>query len=66
MNHTATEIAERIDQLIPDDVHENYMKNYAGLTSSEMRKKWLETPAAKEYFEEDRRHSDPISPLNVI
>ena len=54
---TATEIAQKIDQLIPDDVRENYMKNYAGLSSTEMQEKWLESKEATEYFEAERKRT---------
>lgn len=54
---SATEIAHKIDELIPDDIRDDYMKNYAGLTSSEMQEKWLETPEAKVHFKEERKRS---------
>ena len=54
---TATEIAHTIDQLIPDDVREHYMDNYAGLTSSEMQEKWLESKEATAYFEAERKRT---------
>lgn len=50
---TAAEIAEEIDKLIPDDARAHHMKNYAGMTSVEMQEKWLETPDAAKYFQEE-------------
>lgn len=37
---TASEIAEEIDAMIPDEARESHMANYAGMTSAEMREKW--------------------------
>ena len=52
---TAMEIAEEIDALIPDEAREHHMKEYAGMTASEVQEKWLESPDAQEFFTEDRR-----------
>lgn len=54
---TAAEIAEEIDKLIPDEVREHHMANYAGMTAAEVQEKWLESDDAKEYFEEERRRT---------
>ena len=54
---TAAEIAEEIDRLIPDEARGHHMKEYAGMTSSEMQEKWLETPDARKYFEKERRRT---------
>ena len=51
---TPTEIAEEIDALIPDDIRARHMREYAGMTSAEMREKWLESPDAEDYFKEER------------
>lgn len=51
---TAAEIAEEIDALIPDDVRAHHMREYAGMTSSEMQDKWLDSPDAIAYFRKER------------
>lgn len=54
---TAAEIAEEIDRLIPEEAKEYHMREYAGMTSSEMQEKWLETPDARKYFEKERKRT---------
>ena len=50
---TAAEIAEEIDKLIPGDVREKHMKEYAGLTSAELQEKWLKNEDAAKHFREE-------------
>ena len=50
---TAMEIAENIDRLIPDDIRAEHMRKYAGMSSDEMRERWLESGEARSHFEEE-------------
>lgn len=50
---TAMEIAEDIDKLIPDDVRAEHLKKYAGMSSEEMRQKWLKNGGAEQYFQDE-------------
>ena len=54
---TAQEIAEEIDTLIPSEAKKHHMREYAGMTSSEMQEKWLETPDAHKYLEKERKRA---------
>ena len=50
---SAAEIAEKIDQLIPEDARKHHMKYCAGLTPSEAREKWANSEDGRKYFEEE-------------
>ena len=54
---TAEEISAEIDAIIPDETRAYHMREYAGMTSSEIREKWFKTPDAKKYFKEERKRT---------
>ena len=50
---TATEIAEEIDKIIPDEAKKYHMEHFAGMTSSEMQDAWLKTDDSRRHFKEE-------------
>ena len=49
---TAEETAAAIDRLIPDEVRQNYIKEYGGMTAAEVREKWAKSDRGRAYFRE--------------
>ena len=54
---TAEEISEEIRKIIPKEARDYYMKHYRGLTATETREKWMNSPEAQEWLEEEVRRS---------
>ena len=50
---TAEETAAAIDKLIPEEIRQNYIKNYGGMTAAEVREKWAQSDEGRAYFKEE-------------
>ena len=47
---TAEETAAAIDKLIPEEIRQNYIKEYGGMTAAEVREKWAQTEEGRAHF----------------
>lgn len=52
---TVDEITEKIHAMIPEEIRQEYIRDYGGLTAEEAKMKWAESPEGRAYFEEELR-----------
>ena len=50
---TAEETAEAIRKLIPEEIRQNYIKNYGGMTAAEVREKWAQSDEGRAHFRDE-------------